>query len=39
MRFRLCGGLDAPDWFLAEIALLADLSAAEAGAVTEEVCA
>ena len=26
MKFRICGGLDAPDWILAEIVQLAKLS-------------
>lgn len=29
MKFHLCGGLDAPDWILAEIAMLGKLSAVQ----------
>jgi COMM domain containing 4 len=37
MRFRFCGGLDAPDWLLAEIAILSPLGTATCAALCKVV--
>jgi hypothetical protein len=37
MRFRFCGGLDAPTWLLTEVVVLSKLSAGHTKAIAEEV--
>ena len=37
MRFKFCGGLDCPDWLLAEIATMAKISALKVRQLAQEV--
>ena len=37
MKFKLCGGLDCPDWILAEIASLSSISAIKVKQLAAEV--
>ena len=37
MKFKLCGGLDCPDWILAEIASLSSISAIKVKQLATEV--
>eukprot|EP00944_MAST-04C_sp_MAST-4C-sp1_P000141 g141.t1 len=37
MKFRFCGGLDAPDWLLTEVAIVAKLSSQQVTFLSEQV--
>ena len=37
MRFQLCGGLDCPDWVLAEIAAMAKISSVKVRQLASQV--
>ena len=37
MKFKFCGGLDCPDWLLAEIATMAKISALKVRQLAQEV--
>ena len=37
MKFNLCGGLDVPDWILAEIAAMANISSVKVKQITSKV--
>lgn len=37
MRFRFCGGLDAPDWLLAEVSVLSKMSAVRVTLICRQV--